>query len=169
MKPFSIVVAIDRAGGIGREGKLPWNLPADMARFKEITQGEGGNAVIMGRKTWDSIPEKFQPLPGRLNVVLTRRQDWEAPEGAAAAGNFEDALRAGEDATEVFVIGGGAVYEEALRHPDCRTVHMTAIHEEFGCDTFFLPDATQWELESESETVEENGIPFSFCVYRRKG
>ena len=75
MKPFSIVVAIDRAGGIGREGKLPWNLPADMARFKEITQGEGGNAVIMGRKTWDSIPEKFQPLPGRLNVVLTRRQD----------------------------------------------------------------------------------------------
>jgi len=163
------VVAIDRAGGIGREGKLPWNLPADMARFKEITQGEGGNAVIMGRKTWDSIPEKFQPLPGRLNVVLTRRQDWEAPEGAAAAGNFEDALRAGEDATEVFVIGGGAVYEEALRHPDCRSVHMTAIHEEFGCDTFFLPDATQWELESESETVEENGIPFSFCVYRRKG
>ena len=169
MKPFSIVVAIDRAGGIGREGKLPWNLPADMARFKEITQGEGGNAVIMGRKTWDSIPEKFQPLPGRLNVVLTRRQDWEAPEGAAAAGNFEDALRAGEDATEVFVIGGGAVYEEALRHPNCRTVHMTAIHEEFGCDTFFLPDATQWELESESETAEENGIPFSFCVYRRKG
>ena len=169
MKPFSIVVAIDRAGGIGREGKLPWNLPADMARFKEITQGEGGNTVIMGRKTWESIPEKFQPLPGRLNVVLTRRQDWEAPEGAAAAGNFKDALRIGEDATEVFVIGGGAVYEEALRHPDCRTVHMTAIHEEFGCDTFFLPDATQWELESESEMVEENGIPFSFCVYRRKG
>jgi len=169
LKPFSIVVAIDRAGGIGRDGELPWKLPADMAHFREITQGKGGNAVIMGRKTWDSIPKPFRPLPGRLNVVLTRRQDWEVPEGVAAAGNFEDALGACEAATEVFVIGGGAVYERALLHPDCRTVHMTAIHEEFGCDTFFLPDATQWELESESETVEENGIPFSFCVYRRKG
>ena len=163
---LSIIAAVATNGVIGHQGRLPWHLPADLARFKELTTG---HALIMGRKTWDSIPEKFQPLPGRLNVVLTRRQDWEAPEGAAAAGNFDDALRAGEDATEVFVIGGGAVYEEALRHPDCHTVHMTAIHEEFGCDTFFLPDATQWELESESETVEENGIPFSFCVYRRKG
>jgi len=165
---FAIIVAIDEAGGIGKDGDLPWQLYADMAHFKNITQGSGNNAVIMGRKTWDSIPDKFRPLPGRLNVVISRQTDLGLPDDTLLANQLDDALAACQDCDEVFVIGGGAIYQQALAHPDCTTCHLTAVHGNFDCDTFFLPDESQWELKSETPQQEENGVRFSFCVYQRK-
>jgi len=165
---FAIMVAIDEAGGIGKDGALPWQLSADMAHFKKMTQGAGKNAVIMGRKTWDSIPDKFRPLPGRRNVVLSRQQDLELPDGTLLANELDSALAACQDCEAVFVIGGGAIYEQALAHPDCTSCHLTAVHGIFDCDTFFLPDESQWVLESESPLQEEDGVQFSFCVYQRK-
>ena len=165
---FAIVVAIDEAGGIGKDGDLPWQLYADMAHFKNITQGSGNNAVIMGRKTWDSIPDKFRPLPGRLNVVLSRQTDLGLLDDTLLANQLDDALATCQDCDEVFVIGGGAIYHQALAHPDCTTCHLTAVHGNFDCDTFVLPDKNQWELESETPQQEEYGVQFSFCVYQRK-
>jgi len=124
---FAIMVAIDEAGGIGKDGDLPWQLSADMAHFKKMTQGAGKNAVIMGRKTWDSIPDKFRPLPHRRNVVLSRQQDLELPDGTLLANELDGALASCQDCEEVFVIGGGAIYEQALAHPDCTTCHLTAV------------------------------------------
>ena len=165
---FAIIVAIDEAGGIGKDGDLPWQLSADMAHFKKITQGAGNNAVIMGRKTWDSIPDKYRPLPGRLNVVLSRQKDLELPDGALLANQLNDALAGCKDCKEVFVIGGGAIYEQALAHPDCGTCHLTAVHGNFDCDTFFLPVESQWNLESDTPPQKENGLSFSFCIYQRR-
>ncbi len=165
---FAIIVAIDEAGGIGKDGDLPWQLSADMTHFKNVTQGSGNNAVIMGRKTWDSIPDKFRPLPGRLNVVLSRQTDLGLPDDTLLANQLDDALATCQDCDEVFVIGGGAIYQQALAHPDCTTCHLTAVHGNFDCDTFFLPDESQWELESDTPQQEENKVQFSFCIYQRK-
>ena len=162
------MVAIDYAGGIGKNGTLPWHLPGDLAQFKKLTTGEGKNGVIMGRKTWDSIPERFKPLPNRFNVVLSRNTNWTATEDVVCASDFEAALKSCEHCHDVFVIGGATIYETALRDPQCQTIHMTAIRDTFDCDTFFTPDEKQWNFESESNHLEENGTAYTFCTYRRK-
>jgi dihydrofolate reductase len=166
VSPFSIIVAMDEKGGIGKDGDLPWKLSADMKYFRETTTGKGSNAVIMGRKTWDSIPEKYRPLPGRKNIVLSRQADFSLPEGTGLAHSLDEALGLAADSDEVFVIGGGSLYQEALKHGDCNAIFLTAVHATFDCDTFFLPDESQWNLRSESPVQEENGLRFCFCVYR---
>jgi dihydrofolate reductase/thymidylate synthase len=167
MKSFGIIVAIDEEGGIGKDGALPWSLSADLAHFKELTVGEGRNAVIMGRKTWDSIPPELLPLRGRRNIVLTRQSDLELGADVIISNDLGSALMASADCDDSFVIGGGELYKEALEHPSCDTCHLTAIHSRFDCDTFFLPDEKEWSLESASTREEERDIAFSFCVYKR--
>jgi dihydrofolate reductase len=141
---FSVIVAADQLGGIGRNGDLPWHLPGDLSYFRQLTTGQGANAVIMGRKTWESIPARFRPLKNRLNVVLSRSKPdlpaevWLADSLAGAlrrlaAGETEPALE------HIFVIGGGTVYLEALQHPSCSRVFLTRVEGTFDCDTF-LPD-----------------------------
>ncbi len=118
---FSVIAAIDEERGIGRSGKLPWRLAADLKRFRKLTM-EGGreghpNAVIMGRGTWDSLPEQVRPLPGRLNIVLSRNPNLALDgEGVAVARSFEEALRLAQDASAIFVIGGAAVFAAALQY-----------------------------------------------------
>ncbi len=165
---FAIVVAMDEAGGIGKDGDLPWKLSADMAHFRELTIGGGNNAVIMGRRTWESIPDKFRPLPQRHNIVLTRAATMNLADGVDVSNSLDRALALAPDYDDIFVIGGGALYTEAARHPACRSIFMTAIHATFDCDTFFLPDESQWELESDTPPQEEDGVQFSFCIYNRK-
>jgi dihydrofolate reductase len=115
------------AGGvIGADGRLPWHLPEDLARFKSLTMGE---TVVMGRATWESLPDAVRPLPGRHNVVLTRRLHWH-PGGAAVARSIEEALDTPDD---VWVIGGESVYRAALPFADVLVV--TEIAEEFAGDT----------------------------------
>lgn len=169
MKECAIIVAIDQQGGIGKDGDLPWKLAADMAHFRVLTSGDGNNAVIMGRKTWDSLPARFRPLPGRHNIVISRQTDYPLPDGVELAGSLEQALElAAKSSGDVFVIGGGAIYQAALNHSACRCVHMTAVHATFDCDTFFLPNESEWELVEDEAVQSENGLEFSFCRYLRR-
>ena len=149
---FDCVVAADRRGGIGKDGDLPWpKLKADLAHFARVTTDVAAgapaghrNAVIMGSKTWRSVPERFRPLPRRLNVVVSRR-GLEVPDGVLVAGGLDAALAAARAVPEVaglFVVGGGELYRLAFAHPGCRDVYLTRLDADFACDTFIeLPPA----------------------------
>jgi len=126
---ISYVVAVSRNGVIGREGGLPWHISSDLRRFKEITMGK---PVVMGRKTWESLPKK--PLPGRRNIVITRQRGF-APEGAEVAASAEEALRLCGDAPEVAVIGGGEIYR--LFWPVVDRLYLTEVDLEVAGDTHF--------------------------------
>ena len=147
MRPFNIIVALDLENGIGKDGKLPWYLPTDLAHFKKITTQTKDplkmNALIMGRKTWESIPDSFRPLPGRLNIVLTRNKDFFVPESVITKQSLEAALSALDEGDKknkvetVFVVGGGNVYKEAIALDECQKIFATQILHRFHCDTFF--------------------------------
>jgi dihydrofolate reductase len=134
---ISFVVAVSRNGVIGREGGLPWHISSDLKRFKEITMGK---PVIMGRKTWDSLPRK--PLPGRRNIVITRQEGFTA-EGAEVAASPQEALRLAGDVPEVAVIGGGEVYR--LFWPMVDRLYLTEVDLELEGDTHFPAlDPAEW-------------------------
>ena len=144
MREFSVVVAADEAWGIGREGDLPWRLKGDMAWFRRLTVGDGSlgvpNTVIMGRRTWESIPERFRPLPDRHNVVVSSNRELQLPDGVSLACGLDEALEMASDG-DVFVIGGGQLYAAALASPACTTVHLTRVSGVHDCDTY-MPDPT---------------------------
>ncbi len=170
MREFEIVVAADEEGGIGRDGDLPWRLPGDLAYFRALTVGDGSNAVIMGRHTWESLPPRFQPLPERTNIILSRRGVHPVPDGVLQATSLDAALELATGASEVFVIGGGILYREALQRPECRRVHLTRVRGRFDCDTFFPAIESrddEWAEESASEPKAEHGIRYTFHTYRR--
>lgn len=157
---FSIIVAIDEKGGIGKNNTLPWHIQADMKHFKELTTG---GTVIMGRNTWESIPEKFRPLPNRLNIVLTGNLNYLVPDGVKLASSLDGALAVSEGKT--FVIGGAKLFADAIKHPDCAELLITQIEGDFDCDTFFPFIPAQFQKTEESEEIEENGITFRFLRF----
>jgi len=167
---FAIVVAADARDGIGQAGRLPWRLPGEMAYFKRITsEAPAGlrNAVIMGRKTYSSNAPRFRPLPGRLNVVLSRDPD-HRPEGALSASSLDEALArtdADPQVAEVFVIGGGALYRDALPHPRCGRVYLTRVHATFACDTFLPPLAPRFSLTSRDGPHSEGALSYTFEIH----
>ena len=150
---IAIVVAHSANRVIGRDGGLPWHLPGDLRRFRDLTSG---GTVVMGRKTYESLPERFRPLPDRRNVVVSRR-GCDAPE---VCGSVEEAL-----AGECFVIGGGAVYAEAL--PLADRVYATEIDGEVDGDVFFPELGSGWRCVQRSGPREENGHVYSFVTYDR--
>ena len=178
MIPFNIVVAMDSQRGIGRNGQLPWHLKGDLRRFREITtttrDKNKRNAVVMGRRTWDSLPDSFRPLPGRVNVVITRNEQLRLPEGVLKAGGLAQALELldkkeiRETVETVFVIGGAQVYEQAIRLKECQAIFLTQILNSFPCDTFFPPFADYFREESASPRHKEGPIEYFFAEYRRK-
>jgi dihydrofolate reductase len=157
----AIVVAHSSNRVIGRDGELPWHLPADLRRFRELTSG---GTVVMGRKTFESLPEAYRPLPNRRNVVLSTDPGYRA-EGAEVMPGLEEALAAcGE---RCFVIGGGATYEQALAHADL--VYATEVEAAVEGDALFppLPEG-EWRCVERSEPLRENGYTFSFKRYERE-
>lgn len=161
---ISLVVALDEAGLIGAAGGLPWPwLPADMRHFRAITMGK---PVLMGRRTWESLPRR--PLPGRPNVVLSRRPGY-APEGARAAADLAGALAlAAEAGEEAMVIGGGALFAESLARAD--RLYLTRVAGRFEGDTWFPPiAAAQWrELERVHRTADaRNPCALTFLTLAR--
>jgi dihydrofolate reductase len=159
----ALVAAVARGGVIGRDSGIPWRLPEDVARFRELTTG---HAVVMGRKTWDSIPDRFRPLPERRNVVVTRNPAWHA-EGAERVSSVEDALELLEDEGHAFVIGGAEIYAAAL--PLADELLLTEIERDVEGDTFFPDwDREAFEVVSREERVSQDGIPFAFVTYRRR-
>lgn len=148
-------------GVIGRDNALPWHLPEDMAHFRRLTQG---CPVIMGRKTWDSLPPKFRPLPGRTNIVVTRQADW-AAEGALRAASLADALAQCPADANVWVIGGAQIYAQALPLADVAAV--TEIDAEFEGDAFAPQFGPSWRETARESHTSANGLAFSFVTYSR--
>jgi dihydrofolate reductase len=157
---ISLVVARAANGTIGRQGGLPWHLPSDMRHFRELTSG---HTVLMGRKTFESLPAKYRPLPERRNLVLSSSAQLES-RGAEVFHDLPSALEACEQ--ECFVIGGGAVYDEtlALAH----RVYATEIEQQVEGDALFpeMPPA-DWRCARRSERIVENELAFTFAEYER--
>ena len=165
----SLIVAMDNERGIGKNNDLMWHLPADMKFFKETTTG---HIVVTGRKNYDSIPERFRPLPNRENAVLTRNTDYEAP-GAVIFSSLEDCLKHYRDETErtVFIIGGGQIYKEAMTLGVLAEMYITHVNQTYGADTFF-PDFNEsdWKVETvfEQEANEKHAVSFQVKKYTKK-
>lgn len=170
---FDLVVAMDLNSGIGKEGGLPWHLPADLKHFKQLTTTTRSpsqkNAVIMGRKTWDSIPEKFRPLPNRINAVISRNKDLILPSGVLRGDSLESVLNQLSTMTNevesIFVIGGAQIFDQAIRHPGCRKIYVTQIFKKFDCDTFFPPLHAVWQQIFASAQFLDQTLSYSFMEY----
>ena len=159
-----IVLIYARAsnGAIGFEGRLPWHLPADLKRFKALTMGK---PMIMGRKTFESLPGL---LPGRRHIVLTRRERWDS-EGAEQARSVEEALAMAEENNstgEICVVGGSAIYD--VFRPLAHRIEVTEIHAEFKGDTFMKPLGADWEVTAREDHPAKGDNPaYSFVTYHR--
>lgn len=176
---WSAVLAVDAQGGIGKDGGIPWHLPADLKHFKEITEH---SVVIMGRKTWESLPDVAKPLPNRINIIVTSRARQDVV-GDRGDGRFEQVHtapsldtamnlgaslltaagpRTGEEEErqttkkeeeEGFIIGGASLYKEFFHHPNCFAIHLTKVYENFQCDVVAPPVPTNFNLVTESKTA----------------
>ena len=165
---FSIIAAVDQNRGIGINNQLPWRLPADLKHFNEITVGNKNNAVIMGLNTWKSLPEKFRPLPNRLNIVLSKEKENNLPTDVLNFQSLDDALSFVEKkVAEVFIIGGGMLYASTINHPACSKLYLTEILQTFSCDSFFPEIPTTFKKTIIGEQQTENNIPFRFVVYEK--
>ncbi|WAQ94021.1 DYR-like protein [Mya arenaria] len=179
---LNLVVAACNNNGIGINGKLPWNLRKDMDFFKAITMKTSSpdkqNAVIMGRRTWQSIPEKFRPLRNRINIILSREMK-DVPEGVFLARSLPEAIslitgtELVDRVEDVHVIGGSSVYKESMTGPYPCRLYLTRVLADFDCDTF-LPeiDSSAFSKIPNPENVStdlqgENGIKFRFEVYEK--
>lgn len=148
-------------GVIGKDGRLPWHLPEDLAHFKRTTMG---CPVIMGRKTWDSLPPRFRPLPGRTNIVVTRQSDW-SESGVQPSPNLQHALQLCEHAADVWVIGGAQLY--ALAEPLAQTAVVTEIEQDFDGDAFAPTLGPDWHEVARERHVSATGMAYSFVTYHR--
>lgn len=146
-------------GVIGKDGTMPWHLPEDLAHFKRTTLGF---PVIMGRKTWDSLPPKFRPLPGRTNVVVTRQAKWQAP-GATVAHSLSEAVAHCDGNDQVWVIGGAEIYAQAL--PLADSVVVTEIDAPFDGDAYAPVLGSRWRPSAREAHVTANGLHYSFVTY----
>ena len=160
---LTLIAACARGGVIGIEKRLPWHLPADMKFFREATRGK---PVIMGRKTWESLPDAFRPLPGRLNIVVSRNPDFHAA-GGTVVGSLADALTAAGDAETAFVIGGAELYRQAL--PLADRLLLTEIDRDFDGDAHFPEFARDaWQEVARDARIAESGLAFAFVTYERQ-
>lgn len=159
---MELIVAVYEDWGIGKDGTQPVALSADRKFFRETTRGA---MVIAGRRTIDDFPGK-KPLPGRVNVALTR-SNCEIP-GFTVCNSPEQALQLAKNADRAFVIGGGSIYKQML--PMCDTAYITKVYAKPVSDTFFpnLDEDPQWELAQVLQSGEEDGIRYEMCLYRRK-
>jgi dihydrofolate reductase len=160
---IALIAAVPRSGAIGRDNQLLWTEPVDQRHFRQVTMG---CPVIMGRRTWESLPARFRPLPGRRNLVISRQPDYAAA-GAETAGSLDEALARLAGTPRVFVIGGGQLYAEALPRAD--ELVLTEIDADLAGDTFF----PAWDRAAFAETSRvpqqaADGTRFAFVTYRRR-
>ena len=158
---MELIVAVYDDWGIGREGTQPIALSADRKFFRQMTKGA---MVIVGRRTIDDFPGK-RPLPGRVNVALTR-QNMQIP-GFTVVNSPEEAAQLGKNAERAMVIGGGSIYRQML--PYCDTAYITKVHTTPNSDTYFpnLDADPAWCLTEVLQSGEENGIGYEMCLYKR--
>ena len=158
---LNMIYARASNGVIGHHNQLPWHLPEDLAHFKRLTHGW---PVIMGRKTWDSLPPRFRPLPGRTNIVVTRQAGWQAP-GASVANSLQGAIAQCGEVVQAWVIGGAQIY--AAAEPLASRIEVTQIAQDFEGDAFAPQLGTQWVVTARENHVSSGGLGFSFITYNK--
>lgn len=169
--PFNMIVAHDNNYGIGINNSIPWRLSADMKHFKHITTTTTNpqlqNVVIMGRKTWDSLPSSFKPLPQRINIIISRT--WPNPaDNTLLASTIDDALAQAnklikdQQAESIFCIGGSQLYSNMIKDERCKKLYITHIYNSFECDSFFPNYSNDFKIIKESEKQLTNDISYSF-------
>lgn len=172
MKPkIYLIVATDLKGGIGIKGKLPWDLPGDLKFFQKTTIKSGNiefrNMVVMGRVTWDSIPEAHRPLKGRKNVVITRNKDLKVDKSVVLVHSIEQAIQAADDrVADIFVIGGAKVYEEFMRKQKIDGIYVTRVKKEFKCDAYFPKIPKSFKAEKLAEG-KDGDVSYEFLFYKK--
>jgi dihydrofolate reductase len=160
---ISIIVAVSEDWGIGKDNELLWHISEDLKRFKKLTLG---NTVIMGKRTWESLPRR--PLPGRKNIVLTDDPN-EYIDCSVTAYSIDDALSKCADNEEIFIIGGGSIYRQFMPIADC--LYITHVHKKAPADIYFPEiDLSIWEIAEKEEFKAdgENSISYTYTVYERK-
>ena len=163
---ISLIAAVSQNGAIGKNNDLPWHLPDDMKFFMQTTKT---HHVVMGRKNYESIPEKFRPLPNRTNIVVTRQSDYEAP-NCVVVNSLEEALQVAEKngEKEVFIIGGSEIYKQGFPMTD--RMYLTEIHATIVGDTFFPSyEPKEWkEISRVHHSADErHAYDFDFVVYEK--
>jgi dihydrofolate reductase len=159
---LGLIYAQSRNGVIGKGGVMPWHLPEDLAHFKQLTLG---CPVVMGRKTWDSLPPRFRPLPGRRNIVVTRQSDWHV-ERAERTSSLQEAIALCAGAPLVWILGGGEIFAQA--EPLAHVAEVTVIDRDFEGDTFAPRLAEDWQETSRERHHSSAGFDYSFVTYTRE-
>lgn len=154
----SLIVAKSKNNVIGNKGKLPWNISEDLKRFKELTTD---NVVIMGRKTYESLPKKSKPLPNRINIIISRDENYTVP-NCLVFNDIKTAIRKAGTNKEVFIIGGGEIYKEGLNYAD--KLYITEVENDVVGDTYFPELSENW-VEVKSE--QKKGFKFVDYIYGR--
>ena len=160
---LTIIAAASENNALGKDNQLVWHLPDDFKRFKTITSG---HYIIMGRKTFESFPK---PLPNRTHIIITRQKNYEIPEGCLLASSLQKAINLCPKNEEVFIIGGGEIYKQAIAIVD--KIDLTRVHTTIEADTFFPEiDTNTWELifEEFHPKDEKHDYDFTFLTYARK-
>jgi len=180
MKNFSLVLAVDEKNWLGKDNDLAWRISADMKYFKKVTHTTQDlakhNAVIMWRKTWESIPQKYRPLPGRINCILSRSitkesKDSQIDDFVLYFNSVESCLEeidSKDNIESIFVIGWANIYNQLLSHPRLEKIYLTQVFWDYNCDVFFdwIPDS--FIVESYTDKQEEKWIEFEWLVYKKK-
>ena len=175
----AIIVAHDDKLGIGKKNDLPWRIKGDLKFFRQITTQlseqnanatEKQNVVIMGRKTWESLPSTYKPLPNRINLVLTRDSNYVLPNNVKRSTSLEEALQIVDDplAGRIFVIGGATIYREAIKLKVFSTLYVTEIAGNFDCDAFFPEYKEIFNMVSSSEIIAEDIYRYCHKTYKRQ-
>lgn len=165
MGKISIIVAVSANNVIGKGNDLPWHLPKEFKYFKETTKN---SIIIMGRKCWESLPEKFRPLPNRLNIVVTKDKNYVA-DGAIVTNDLESTIKAfNNSSSDVFIIGGSEIYNQSFKHAD--NVYLTRILSDVDGDVYLKGfNPYEWdEFRVDDIEHEENGLKYMFLLYRKK-
>jgi dihydrofolate reductase len=160
---ISIIAAVSDDGGLGKDNELLWHIPEDLKRFKSLTMGK---CVIMGKRTWESLPKR--PLPGRKNIVLTDIPE-ECFDCSLTAYSIEDALGKCVSSEEIFIIGGGSVYSQFM--PLADRLYITHVHRKTRADVYFPKiDLRKWRIIEKEECIsgDINNLPYTYTVYERR-
>jgi dihydrofolate reductase len=167
----NVIVAHCKNRGIGLKNKIPWHISADLKRFKELTVGDGKNAVIMGRNTWNSLPTEDKPLPKRENIVLTTKCEQTVINRLVNVPHFMPSLKEAikyckkQKIEQAWVIGGEMLYKTALDTIDINEIYLTRIDNDFECDTFFPIIPPEFQLISKQTVVRDNDINYQYEKY----
>ncbi|TDP99759.1 MULTISPECIES: dihydrofolate reductase [unclassified Leifsonia] len=158
---IALIWAQAHDGVIGADGVMPWHLTEDLRHFRALT---GDDPVVMGRRTWQSLPKRYRPLPGRDNIVVTRQADWTAP-GAIVAHSVDEALASAGDAPTVWVMGGAELYRQTL--PTADRLEVTEIDLDVAGDTYAPEPGDGWTVDAGEWLTGSNGMRYRFVTYTR--